>query len=256
MPALPLSIALLGAPGAGLRPQLEWAAACGVRAVQLNAAARDARPRDLGRSARRDLASVLRRLELQVSGVDLFISPQHLTDPANADRAATALLDAVDFTAEIVELAGGRPILGVELPTSAELAGSGVVQSIADRAATRSVRLADHRWPPTWGKDADPDASPLAVGLDPAALLPAGLDPAAEITRLGRRLALLRLSDADAAGRTVVGQGRLDVLALAIALVTIGYGGHAVIDLRTLPDPAQAVRRAIDRLADALPPSL
>ncbi len=254
MPALPLSIALLGAPGAGLRQQLEWAAACGVQAVQINAAARDARPRDLGRSARRDLGSVLRRLELQVSGVDLFIPPQHLTDPANADRAVSAVLEAIDFAAELVELTGGRRTVCLELPTAEELSGSGAVGSLADRASSRAVRLADHRWPPTWGKDADPDSSPLAVGIDPGALMPGGIDPPSQVSGLGKRLASARLSDADAAGRTELGRGRLDVLAYTVALLTAGYGGFGIIDLRTLPDPARAVRAVIDRVTPGLPP--
>lgn len=257
VPALPLSIALLGAPGAGLRAQLEWAATCGVRAVQLNAAAPDARPRDLGRSARRDLASLLRRLELQVSGLDLFIPPRHLADPATADRAASAVLDAIDFAAELVELAGGQRTLSLELPTIDELSGSGVVRSLADRASSRAVRLADHRWPPTWGKDADPDSSPLGVGIDPGALMPGGVDPPAQVSGLGRRLASARLSDADAAGRTELGRGRLDVLAYTVALLTAGYNGFGIIDLRTLPDPDRAVRGvrgAIDRVTPGLPP--
>src|SRR5690606_13026801 len=74
--------------GAGPRAPIEAAAKAGFRAVALDASAAGLRPRDLDRSARRDLAALLRRLELAFAGLDLWIPPEHFASPEHADRAA------------------------------------------------------------------------------------------------------------------------------------------------------------------------
>ncbi|MEM7756072.1 MAG: hypothetical protein AAF297_10600, partial [Planctomycetota bacterium] len=76
LPALPASKAAIGA-----------VSAMGARAIQLDATRAGLRPRDLERSARRDLAATMRREELAFSGVDLWIPPHHFVDPDRADRA-------------------------------------------------------------------------------------------------------------------------------------------------------------------------
>jgi len=248
-PSLHLSLALLGLTHEGLRAQLEWVASLGYRAVQINAAAPDARPRDLGRSARRDLAAIIRRLELTASGVDLFVPPAHLTAPEHADRAFAAMMAAIDFTADLASLTQGSPVLSVELPSDDD--ARSVVATLTAHADARGVRLADHAWPATWGLRDDPGAGPIGVGLDPAAVLLAGASPAKEAAKLGKRLASARLSDIAAAGRVEAGQGKLDLMTYSVSVITAGYSGFGIVDLRGIRDQANAAQRI--RAALALP---
>ena len=79
----PLSLSLAGLTpreGVAMEPRaaIEWAAGLGYRAVQLDGAAAGVRARDLDRSGRRDLAALLRRLQLGFSGLDLWIPPAAL----------------------------------------------------------------------------------------------------------------------------------------------------------------------------------
>src|SRR5690606_31973157 len=88
---VPIAISLAGldqggAPpivpwGAGARAAINWAAAAGWRAITLDATAPDTRSRALDNSARRDLASALRRAELAFAGLDLWIPAEHFTRP-------------------------------------------------------------------------------------------------------------------------------------------------------------------------------
>lgn len=244
LPTLPLSLSLLGLPPDGLRAQLEWVAACGYRAVQLNAAAADCRPRDLGRSARRDLASVLRRLELTCSGVDLFVPPAHLIAPEHADRAVGAMTAAIEFTADMAALTEGGAVLSVELPPGSDGGDAGaVVRQLSAHADKRGVRIADHAWPAKWGMEGDLRSAPIGVGLDPAAVLLAGADPSKEASRLGPRLAAVRVSDIAASGRVEAGTGRLDLLMYSVSVLTSGFPGAAIVDLRGIKDQAGAAKR-------------
>jgi sugar phosphate isomerase/epimerase len=263
MPRLPLGVALAGlvAP-ASLRGQVEWAAGCGFRAVQLNAAAADSRPRDLGRSARRDIAALLRRHELELAGVDLWLPPAHLIDAAHADRAAEALRGAIDLAAELAPLAGGRAVVSVALPVDARAAG--VVGELATLAQERGVALADHAWPGAWGQDAPaakaadgatpgatqraPLSAPVLMGLDPAAVLLSGAAPETELARRGAQIAAARLSDLDATGRVEPGTGRLDLLAYAVALAMRPDLGAPVLDLRNVKDQDAVARRMVSML--------
>lgn len=251
-PLPPLALALAGLEAArDPRTALEWVAAAGFNAVQLDAASPALRPRDLDRSARRDLAALLRRLELTCSGVDLLIPAEHFADPQRSDRAASATADAIDFAADMASLAGGaaaRPSLSLALPAEG---AEGAVGALVDRADRRSTALADLTWPP---REAAPDASsPLRIGLDPAALLLAGADPALEAARLAPRLASARLSDISAAGRVPPGRGRLDVLAYGASLVATGYGGFLVLDLRAVPNQQAVAASVLAQLGAARP---
>lgn len=250
--SLPLSVSLLGAPGDDLRARVEWAASCGFQAVQFNAAAFGSRPRELGRSARRDLAALLRRLELVSSGVDLFIPPAHLTDPAHADRAASALTSAIDFAVDMAELTSGDAVLSVELPahrdaTPGTIDPGPMIRSLAEHAGSRRARIADHTWPPTWGAEGDHHTSPMGVGVDPAAIMLAGNDPSRELSKLGAKLAAVRLSDLSAEGRVTPGEGRLDLLAFAAAVVTGGAKGFVTVDLRGVKDPQRTAQAMVSR---------
>lgn len=241
LPTLPLSLALLGLTREGLRAQLEWAAAMGYRSVQLNAAAADARPRDMGRSARRDLAAVIRRLEMTCSGIDLFVPPAHLLAHEHADRAAGAVMAAIEFAADLAALTEGNATLSLELPGEERAADA--VRQLVRHADARGVRLADHAWPAKWGLEGDTRASPIGVGIDPAALLIAGAEPSREVSRLGERVAAVRLSDISASGRVEPGTGRLDLLTYGVSVITAGYPGRVVVDLRGIKDQEGAARR-------------
>ncbi|MFM9959534.1 MAG: hypothetical protein ACKVZJ_15870 [Phycisphaerales bacterium] len=246
-----LSLALAGwrAPlPASLRPQIEWATSSGLRCLTLNAAAADCRPRDLGRSARRDIAALVRRSSMSIAGVDLWLPPEHLTDPAHADRALAALLDAVDLAADFEELSGGAEdssaVLSTALPDDAP---SSLLSALRERALARSVRLADHRWPAPKAESIEP---PLLIGLDPARMFISEgpkADPAAAASRLGPLIASARLSDANSAGCCAVGAlgTRLDVMAYLVALSTAGYRGPLVVDVRAVEGQERAIRAAV-----------
>ena len=260
-----VSLAGLG-PGAptAVRARLEWSARLGYRQVQLDAAARDARPRDLSRSARRDLAAALRRLELRASGVDLWIPPRHLVQPETADRALSALADAARFAAEMADLTGGTPVLSTALPAGE--ARERAVSSVEGAVAASGARLADHAWPPDPAAvESGRSGGVLAVGLDPAAVFLASGDadergkgggdggeggrwggPGRSASRLGAALLAARLSDLAPEGRVAPGEGRLDATAYVVSLATAGYGGPLVVDLRGLRDPEAGARRGLD----------
>lgn len=274
---IPLSIAFAGLDPAGLgiaatvtpddrggevRALLGWVKRHGFRAVQLNAATPGLRPRDLDRSARRDLAATLRRHGLACSGLDLWIPPEHFTQAEHLDRAVASLLGAIDMAHDLATLADGsvvtrrpaRPgVVSVVLPDPIP---PDVASSVSERALARNVRLADHLWP------AREQAPPIDVGLDPAAILCRGDDPAAAASRLGSRVASARLSDAprggvgggvrvgEGGGRVAPGarSGTLDPLAYLVALDTAGYPGHAVLDLRGVAEQSVAVGIALQAI--------
>ncbi|MCC6676815.1 MAG: hypothetical protein IT436_06700 [Phycisphaerales bacterium] len=249
-PGLPLSISIAGLPGEAEtravdpRPRIEWAAGLGARFIQLDAALPGIRPRDLDRSARRDLAALLRRLELGLSGLDLWIPPAHFADPARADRAITALVQAVELAGDLTPLAatpGGRPTVSVSLPTNL---AEDVRQQLISAAGLRGVAIADHSWPARAG--ADP-ASPIGIGVDPAAVILAGLDPAREVGTLASAPASARLCDLSPAGRVPPGEGSLDELSYTVALEVKGYRGPLVLDLRGLPRPQRTARDVLER---------
>lgn len=239
-----LSLALAGLEAAGDRPadvlrsQLDAARAGGCRAVQLNGAAPGVRPRELDRSGRRDIAAMLKRLELGFSGIDLFVPPEHLLSPAQQDRAVGAIGAAVEMAAELAGLTGGGRVVAVELP---EKLTSEVRAALAATCDRHGVRLADCAWRPGLER---PAAAPMALGLDPAAVLMGGGDPAAEAARLGPAVACARLSDVSAAGRVSPGSGRLDLLAYRIALGVGGAAMPVVLDLRGVREQGGAVKRA------------
>lgn len=260
---------LAGADGAGdrLRSHLALARRLGVRWVQLDGTAPGMRARELGRSARRDLASVLRRGGVRPSGVDLWVPPEHFVSPAHADRAMTAALEAIGLAGEVARHAEapGGAVVSLMLPLSggagaedagtagAEADAGAVRAALAERAEREGVTVADHAWAASDG--AQPRRSRfmgrLSGGLDPAGVLMAGGDPLAAAAALGKLLAAARLSDVTAAGRRAVGPGgsgggRLDVAAYAVTLGVVGFAGPVVLDLRDVPDQAEAAARAAE----------
>jgi len=278
IPPVPISLALAGLDTAALgiasalprsrnhsanrgtetRELLAWARAQSLRAVQLNAATPGLRPRDLDRSARRDLAATLRRVDLQCSGLDLWIPPEHFVEPLHVDRAVASVLGAIDLAHDLATLAGSSVVTsrlsrpgGISLLLPATIAPD-VLATIAERASSRSVVIADYTWP---SRSAAATPPGIGIGIDPAAALSTGEDPAAHVSTLGSRLAAARLSDISRGGvggavRIPVGEraGRLDVLAYMVALATGGFAarGHAVIDLRGLPNQSDALRAVME----------
>ena len=122
----PLSIAIAGLdagpghpwsrPGGGVDPRraIEWVAGFvashGVRSIQLDVTMPEVRPRDLDRSGRRDLAALLRRCGLSISGLDLFIPPEHFSDAASEERAVGAAGHASGMLAELAGLVDARRV--------------------------------------------------------------------------------------------------------------------------------------------------
>lgn len=228
---------------------IRWSASLGFRAAALNAAAPGVRPRELSRSGRRDLASLLRRLDLRLAGLDLWIPPEHYLDSARSDRAIAAAEGAVNLAGELARLLGGpfnRPLVSLTLPT--ESGAEAVRESLAERCAEAEAIVADHAISSGGMSAGEPPAPlnhPIGIGLDPAAYLLAGRDPAGEASRLGDRLYSARLSDAASAERTPVGRGRLDRTRYLAALSAAGYSAPVILDLRGLRDLERSARDAI-----------
>ncbi|MEE8154531.1 MAG: hypothetical protein V3T53_06170 [Phycisphaerales bacterium] len=228
-PQLPLA-PTLGPLGDQPRAALDRLAAMGFRYVQLCATQRGLRPRDLDRSARRDLLVRLRRLEMQVSGLDLWIPPSHFLDPALVDRAVDAVRAALELAGDLQ-----RCPISLELPrpTGDDSLGP-VIETIAEQALRVGVELADHAFP-------DVTADRLGIGIDPAAQLSCNEDPAAVVTKHADRLVSARLCDLLASGmRGPIGEaqaGRLDVLSYRVALSVGGYDRPVVVDARQWSDP-------------------
>lgn len=214
-----------------------WVRAQRVRGIALDASRSDCRARDLGRSARRDLAAMLRRTELELTGIDLFIPPEHFTDPARADRAVETVRLTATMAAELARLVGGRSraLVSVTLPPG--LSGS-VRAEMGVHADRHGAVIADH----TPG-DA-PATTGVGVGVDPAACFLAGADPVRAVAAGG--LAALRLSDLNATGRCAVNAegGRLDLLAYAAATITTDQR-WITADTRGTADADRAVRAGV-----------
>jgi sugar phosphate isomerase/epimerase len=251
-PSLSISLAGLApdarAPWAGgARAAIGWASQAGYRWVHLDAAAPGVRPRELDRAARRDLAAFLRRSQLLLSGLDLWIPPEHFIDPGRCDRAVSAVLAAMELAAALHALIAGStsPAVSVVLP---ERLPAEVREALESRGEATGARIADHAGFDQPGHDG---GSPLGVGIDPAALLLAGRDPAAAASRAGRALVSARLSDATTVGRVAPGNagGRLDQLAYFVALSTAGYAQPVVVDLRGVAEQDFAARSISSRMA-------
>ncbi len=215
------------ARGGDPRPALQHIAQSGFRHVQLSAALTGMRPRDLDRSARRDLLARLRRIELAVAGIDLWIPAEHYTLPEHADRAAAAVLEAIELAAEL-----GRVPLSIRLPDEVN---EEIVSAWRSRGETCGVIIADHAPQPH---------ALLSSGIDPAVLLAAGSDPVAHASRVAN-LAAARFSDFRDESRTTPGAGRLDVLAYQVALVSRSFEAPVALDLRRVANPLSALDAAL-----------
>lgn len=212
-----------------VRRQIEWAAAQAFSAVVIDATHPESRPRDLDRSARRDLASLLRRIELRCAGVELWIPEEHFRASEHLERAIQAVEGACSLAADLAPLTSGDAIVHVQMPDNPLADASDALVRASQRFG---VRIADYAWPIT--RQFDP-AGLIGVGLDPAAVLSAGADPVQAVIEHAQSLVSARLSDVSRSGPTVPGNGRLDVHAYVAALSATIPASPIILDLRGAP---------------------
>lgn len=233
---MPLSVTAL--PLGGGVQAFEVAAALGLRGVQLDAADASMRPRELGDSARRDLAAALRRRGLVASGIDCLVPAERFADPARVEPS----MEAVRASIALAESLGGVAVC-VQLPAKL----SEVSSALRAEAHRRGVPLADVTVPPGEGE----------VCVDPAALLAASLDVASTVASLAGRVAAARVVDLLRSGlRGPIGEAgasRLDAMAYRVALELAGFRGLPVIDCRQWSDAAAQVARCAERWMALLP---
>jgi sugar phosphate isomerase/epimerase len=211
----------------------------GFRGVQLGATQAGTRPRDLDRSARRDLVATLRRREMIVAGLDAWIPPSHLRQPAHVDRAMAALLDTIALAEDL-----GRCPVSLTLPPAPAEGEADEIEAVATALARRAERsgvaLADHAVP-------DVVRDSIGVGVDPPAWLAHGDDPAAVVARVAPRLVSARLCDLLTTGeRGPIGDehgARLDTVAYRAALSVAPRPVPVVVDARQWADPWSGLQR-------------
>lgn len=245
-----ISIAAAGfCPPAGspARTTIDAIASLGVRGIALDATVASMRPRELSRSARRDIASILRRYELELSGIDLWIPPEHFLQASTSERAMDAACQALEMAGELATLVSGRsrPIVSVALPESLS---DHARATLAAAASHHGSTLADHAIMHSTG-----DLTPgIGIGIDPVFYLTDGQSPAKAITRAGEELASVRLCDTNAMGRCVVaGSGsKLDLTGYAGAMI-VSDQEWITLDVRGLDDPMTASQRGIDAWRNA-----
>ncbi|MEO1278099.1 MAG: hypothetical protein AAFV77_03995 [Planctomycetota bacterium] len=239
-----LGLALCAWAQTPARPSIAIATTLGYRAVQLDATHPEIRPRSLDRSARRDLASVLRRNQLSCTGLDLWLPPDHLAGGPKLERATEAVVGAIEFAREFAGLVHTAAVVSLALPLDPD---AHAMAAIDEASRQHEVAVADHAWP---AKETGP------LGLDPALAIMAGQSAPKSATQLGARLASARLSDAGVSGRLPVDAsgGSLDVPAYAAALSISAPNIPVVADVRSLPEPAIAAAAALRSWTDATEP--
>lgn len=229
------------------RAAIDTIAALGVRGITLDAARSGLRPRELGRSARRDLAALLRRLELEFTGLDLWVPPEHFTSASRSQRAIDAVAQALELAGELAPLVGGRSqaVVSVLLPTDLNPQAR---LTLGNSAQQHGATLADH----ALIVDDQAHTPGIGVGIDPVFYLTDGSSPAKAVTRAGINLASARLSDTTAMGRCVIGApgSKLDLTAYAGAMIVAGQQ-WVTLDVRDMPEPESAVSKAIDAWREA-----
>ncbi|MAD19265.1 MAG: hypothetical protein CMJ52_03475 [Planctomycetaceae bacterium] len=252
-------------PRVGLRS----IARLGIPGVQVSAGQKGTRPRDLDGSGRRDLFTLVRRLELEVRGVDAWLDPATLLDPERVDAAVSASLEAVELAHDL-----GRVPLSTRFPGEG---GESAIEAILARATRLGVEVIDHGVPPRGrgvreldpGREAggllvpDPVDSTvrpaesavtetiegLGIGLDPPAWLVAGLNC---VDAAARGASAVRLADLSPDGmRIPIGDpdGRIDGVSLLVAARTAGFDGMPLIDVRRWVDPLAGIRTTMEALA-------
>lgn len=195
------------------------------------------RARELDRSARRDIAAILRRNGMAFTGLDLWIPDDHFSSPQHAQRAIEAVTQACGLAGELAKLVegSGSPCICFTLP---EKRSRELISTLVSAALSAGVRLADYH------ATISESGEVLGVGLDPASELLAQRDPLIRASSSNWVLSDARLTDATPRGRMVVGHGKLDVRAYHAVLRTTTTLRHVVIDTRDLTQPADAAKQA------------
>jgi len=269
-PALAATVAPLVAARecADVREALVWASEAGCRGVQLSATEPELRPRDLSQSARRDLAATLARLELACSGIDFFLPPSHLVDPAFVTRA----LEAIDGALELAAFLGRAPVT-IPLGPTEDCVARHAIAASASRLGVEVLL------PVVRPEDAAGLAPPFLASVDCASVLGAGGRPEDLVARLagggagggprsvsgggsggGSGVATLggvRLVDLWRSGlRGPIlepRESRLEALALRITLETSGFRGLSVIDARQWQSPRRGIEAVLERWSSLVP---
>lgn len=235
-----LSAALGGLHGSP-RQLIERLAGDGWRGVQLDARAEGMRPLQLGTSARRDLASVLRRRQLVLTGLDLWLPPEAYLDPAHQHRAVERTIECIKLAAEL----GACPVCMVLPSIEAEGNLESALEAIIIAAEESGVRIADFGSAVAGTRDG---SHAHGLGLDPAGLLACGTDPVAAVHAWGTDLAAARLVDLSPEGMRVppspAGNGRLDLLGYKVALGLNNAIDGVVVDVRQCPEPLNGLQQA------------
>lgn len=226
---------------------IERIAKLGMSAIQLDAALPGLRPRELDRTARRDLAATLRRSGLTLAGIDLLIPPDHFREAEHLDRAAAAALAALELAADL-----GRVPLTLSLPgpdSDAELVD--VLIQGSDQFGVPVVALSDQPIDALIAWRNGIDSSLVTCTIDPAQRLTSRSDPAECIQALGSGFGVARLADARrglADSRCVLGDGDLDLLSYRVSVdLAASALGPVVLDLRQLTSPEIAATTANSR---------
>ncbi|MFK7883040.1 MAG: hypothetical protein AB8F26_02510 [Phycisphaerales bacterium] len=216
------------------------------RCVALDAARSDLRARELGRSARRDVGAMLRRTELELAGIDLWIPAEHYTNNEKSQRAMDTLHETIVLATELARLAGGRsrPMVSVTLPTGLGDADRTAINHLGER---HGALIADHTpdGPPSMGSN----IAGLVVGVDPASCLMGGVNPEQRVHDAGA----LRLTDANPSGRCVVASesSRLDLTAYAGACLTSGQR-WIITDAWGIENAERAIDTAVHAWREAI----
>ncbi|MCC5785930.1 MAG: hypothetical protein JJU33_04420 [Phycisphaerales bacterium] len=222
------------------RRAIELASALGYRSVTLDATHPELRARTLDRTARRDLAAVLRRLELGLAGLDLWIPPSHFAEAAHADRAVGVVSETLAMARDLATLSGsGEPAAVVSVLVD-PAADASVAIELGALAEAAGASIADHARPP---RDSKWDR--YGVGIDPAGVMMAGEALQDAVLAAGASLVCARLSDLSAAGRTEPGSpgARLDRAGYEATLSVVGHERPVIVDLRQVPSAEEAAAR-------------
>jgi len=234
---VPLGVTLgpLGTPSEAI----ELAASWGLAGVQFDAGDPSLRPRELGESARRDLAATLRRRGLVASGIDCFVPVDRFADPARVERAVEAVQGCLVLSESL-----GRVPVCMHLP---EKGAEQVRDTLTAEAVRRGVALVAFT----------PCSAAATVGVDPAATLAAGQDPVAQVHQAAGRVGAARVVDLLSSGmRGPIGEpsgSRLDAMAWRLALEMSGFRGLPVIDARQWTQVRPGILATVERWAALLP---
>lgn len=222
------------APANSARGLLDWFSGAGARAVVLDAVHPEIRPRDLGRSARRDLAAAIRRSELEWKGVDVFVPTAHLASREHSDRAVAAIVGAIELASELSTLQiGSGAVVTFDLPDEP---ADGVVREIASAADRLGVSVACLK---------DGHAG-LGRAVDLDALAEAGVDAVGAVASAAT--AQVRWG-----GPRV--ERRIDLLSVIGAMAVRTEPCAAVLDLSKSIEPKRTIGAALAAWAQADPAS-